>query len=338
MRIRILLAFWYAHREFIKLMKETILYVDCPGYKPLPTGETLRIISSDFIFESVTDLPSAMKALNNIPAINILVTNNPNFELFSTFRKKHPNSSTILVTAMPMKEYSAELQGIEESLIDHVVSNKSKESWTTHDLRITLSKLASNDIFGVEKYLNANTTIHTETITSSQNREVLNNKVMEFAQACHLGQHTSRMAFGITEELLMNSIYDAPAAAGISRFKNIDQTTAINLLPEEQGQLSFACDGQILAISSSDPFGALKKEKVYQYLKKVLKRSSTEGLIDTKRGGAGLGLFKILYSSHAIVCNVQPQKKTEIMALIDVNDQLRDFSTMARSIHFFSTP
>ncbi|SMF62233.1 hypothetical protein [Pseudobacteriovorax antillogorgiicola] len=319
-------------------MKQTILYVDCHGYKPLPPGETLRIISSQFQVESVTDLPSALSVLENIDPIMIMVTNNPNYELFTEFRKRQPKGSTILVTAMPMKEYSAELRGVEETLIDHVVSNKIKDAWTTHDLRITISKLSSGDIFGVEKYLAPNTTIHHEVIKSSKERERLNNKVMEFAQACHLGQHTSRMAFGITEELLMNSIYDAPAAAGIDRFRNIDQTTAIHLQEGEQGQLSFACDGRILAISSSDPFGALKKDKVFQYLKKVLKRSSTEGLIDTKRGGAGLGLFKILYSSHAIVCNVEEGKKTEIMALIDVNDQLRDFSTMARSIHYFSIP
>jgi len=237
---------------------------------------------------------------------------------------------------MPMKEYSAELDGREEKLLDHIVANKGREGWTIHELRTTLAKIATDDIFGIEKYLAPHTVIHREIVKSSAEREVLNNKVLEFAEACHLGQHTSRLAFGITEELLMNTIYDAPAAAGIDRFQNVDQTTAIELELNEQGELCFGCDGQILAISSSDPFGALKKDKVFQYLKKVLKRTASEGLIDTKRGGAGLGLFKILYSSHGLVCNVEKDYKTEIMAIIDVNDQLRDFSSMARSIHFFS--
>ena len=314
-----------------------ILYVDCSGYKPLPSGESLRLIGGGHKVESVTDLSSALTVLVNSPKIEILVANTPNLELFESFRSHHRDGKAILVTSMPMKDYSMELQGNEEQLVDHIVSNKEREGWTTHDLRITIAKIRGNDIFGIDKYLAPNTIIHRAIVKSSAEREVLNNRVLDFAEACHLGQHTSRMAFGITEELLMNTIYDAPAAAGISRFQSVDQTTVVELNDQEQGELSYGCDGQILAISSSDPFGALRKEKVFQYLKKVLKRTDSEGLIDTKRGGAGLGLFKILYSSHGLVCNVMPGTKTEIMALIDVNDQLRDFSTMARSIHFFST-
>ncbi len=316
-------------------MRDCILYVDCNGYKPLPPGETLRIIGANYDVESVTDLISAAHVIENRDKIKILVTNIPNFKLLHSFRSKHPLGYIALVTAMPMKEYSAELKGAEDELLDHIISNRSLHGWTTHDLRITISKILSGDIFGIEKYLAPLCKIHNELVTSSQNRDYLNNKVMEFAQACHLGQHTSRMAFGITEELLMNTIYDAPAAGGIERFQNIDQTTAVKLKPEEYGSLSFGCDGRVLAISCADPFGALKKSKVFKYLKKVLKRSSTEGLIDDKKGGAGLGLFKILYSSHGIVCNVKAGSKTEIMALIDVNNQLRDFSAMARSIHYF---
>jgi hypothetical protein len=315
----------------------SIVFIDCNGYKPLPSGETLRLISGERHVQSVTDLSSALAVLDNNPNIKILVANIPNVELFSKFRALHPDGISILVTAMPMKEYSAELGGNEECLVDHIIANKGREGWTTHELRITLNKIYSDQIFGIDKYLAPNTIIHREVVKSSAEREVLNSRVLAFAEACHLGQHTSRMAFGITEELLMNTIYDAPAAAGIPRFQNVDQTTVVELEPQEYGELTYGCDGQILAISCSDPFGALRKDKVFQYLKKVLKRNASEGLIDTKRGGAGLGLFKILYSSHGLVCNVGDGHKTEIMALIDINDQLRDFSSMARSIHFFST-
>lgn len=316
-------------------MKKTILSVDCQGYKPLPTGESLRIVGQNFNFESVTDTSSSFSAIENLKQIDVLISNTPSLELFEKIRDAAPRCTIILVTDLPMTEYSSRLGGLEESLVDHVIANKVYGDWTITELRITLAKLLDNDVFGIEKYLAPNTPIIEEVIKSSKEREYLNSKIFEFAKSCHLGQHTSRMAFGICEELLTNTIYDAPTAAGVKRFKNIDQTVPVELKPEEQGMLRVACDGKILAISTFDPFGALKKEKLFKYLKKVLMRNSSDGLIDNKVGGAGLGFFKILYSSHSIICNVSPGKKTEIMALIHVNESLRDFSVMARSIHFF---
>lgn len=314
----------------------TALFVDAGGYKPLPQIEALRAISSDYAMESVADPRAALLILQQHPLIDLLVSNTPDHDLFQNFRAAHPGGVSILVTDLAMKNYSESLRGKEAELVDHIIVNKARENWTVNQLRITLHKLRTSDIFGIEKYLAPHTVIHREVIRASAERDILNNKVQKFAEACHLGQHLARVSFGITEELLMNAIFDAPAAAGVARFKDIDQITPVVLEPAEYGELSYACDGQILAISSSDPFGALRKNTLLTYLKKVLRREDGEGLIDDKKGGAGLGLFKILYSSHGIVCNVSPGQRTEIMALIDINDPLRDFSSLARSIQYFS--
>lgn len=317
-------------------MQAALLFVDCSGYKSLPPIEALRVIAGSGQVESVTSARAAGKVLEHHPRVDILVSNSPDYGLFQAFRTHNPQGHVILVTELPMKDYSLLLQNREEALLDHIVANKGPSSWTSQQLRITIRKLVTQDIFGIEKYLAPHTIVHRELVRGSAEREELNMKVMRFAEACHLGQHAARMAFGITEELLMNTVYDAPAAGGVARFQNVEQTHTIMLEPSEFGELSFACDGQILAIGSSDPFGALKKSTLLNYLKKVLKREDSVGLIDEKRGGAGLGLFKILYSSHGIVCNVSKGHRTEIMALIDLNDQLRDFAAMARSIHYFS--
>lgn len=319
-------------------MSGFILFVDSGGYKSLPAIDALRLICDGEAFESVTSSQAATLIVQNRPQIDILVTNDPDHRLLTLFRAKHPKGHVIFVTELPMKVYSSHLQNQEENLLDHVIVNKGREGWTVHQLRITLHKLRSADIFGIEKYLAPHTVIHRELVRSSNEREMLNHKVLRFAEACHLGQHAARTAFGISEELLMNAVYDAPAAAGIPRFQNIDQTQGIVLEPAEYGELSFGCDGQILAIASSDPFGELRKTTLLTYLKKVLRRDEGAGLIDQKKGGAGLGFFKILYSSHGIICNVSPKKRTEIMALIDIGDPLRDFSVMPRSIQYFNAP
>lgn len=316
-------------------MKKKILYLECPQFASLPSQTQLLSISTEFDCTFLNSVPDSLNEIAKLKNIDIFVSNTASFDLFNSLRKNHPSCSNILVTELAMAEYSENLNDTEEDLIDHIISSRQIDNWTCNEIRVTIHKEIGDDIFGIEKYLAANTTIHEEIVSSNFDRERLNQKVFDYAKSCHLGQHLSRMAFGICEELLMNTVYDAPLAAGISRFKNIDQTQEVELLPEEQGLLRYGCDGRILAISTQDPFGALKKETLLKYLKKVLKRSSTEDLIDTKASGAGLGFFKILYSSHGIVCNVSPKKKTEIMALIHVNEHLRDFSVMPRSIHFF---
>ena len=52
---------------------------------------------------------------------------------------------------------------------------------------------------------------------------------------------------------------------------------------------------------AKDPFGLLKKEKFFEYLKKVLSRDDSSKIIDTKKGGAGLGLLKILFSGLPVL-------------------------------------
>ena len=160
---------------------------------------------------------------------------------------------------------------------------------------------------------------------------------MSFAEENRLGQYMAKLVFGITEELLMNAIYDAPVAGGRHHYGDLPRTTSVELDQSEYATLTYGCDGSLFGVAVCDPFGALKREKLYQYLKKVLRRTDSTNLIDTKKGGAGLGLFKILYSSHALICNVEPSKRTEVMALIDIQHQVRDFSKMARSVHYFTT-
>ena len=316
-------------------MQNAILYVECPNHTRLPNKSALLGVAHKLKCEFMELKDDVIGRISGRDDILALVCNCASYDLFQAIRRDHSNCTIILVTDLPMVEYSQNLKGVEETLVDHIIAKKNSSDWHIHELRITIQKLVSGDIFGIEKYLSPNISVQESVVRNNLDREKLNQQVFDFAKSCNLGQHLSRMAFGICEELLMNTIYDAPLASGIERFKNIDQTKEVELRPEEQGTLRYACDGRTFAISTQDPFGALKKKTLFKYLKKVLMRSSSEGLIDTKAAGAGLGFFKILYSSHGIICNVEEKAKTEIMAIIHVNDHLRDFSTMTRSIHFF---
>ena len=318
-------------------MTKTILFVSLDGYRALPSGSALKIISGEASIQSVTDESSGLALIGSHAPFDIVVCNAPHGELFEAVRAKSSRTVTVLVTERPIRQYSDDLGQKEHLLVDHIIANRGATDWTTHQLRITLQKILTLDVFGIEKYLVPGTLVHRSKIRGSQDRDPHNNAVMQYAEDRHLGQYTAKMVFGITEELLMNAIYDAPIAAGIEEYTAKARTETFHLKPHEQGELSYACDDSLFIIAVSDPFGALNKNVLLSYIKKVLRRNDSTGLIDTKKGGAGLGFFKILYSSNALVCNVKPGEKTEIMAILDIREHLRDFAIMPRSIHYFTT-
>lgn len=317
-------------------MKNKILFIENKNKKSFPKESTLRIITNgyDILFEG--DLDEAVSRINSESDISVMVLNDAVEEIFLAFRQKFPKGTSILLTDGTMDEYAASLSFREELLVDHVIANSGPEEWVIGNLRSTIQKLRVAEIFGIDKYLLPGTELHTRIVKDSMSRNALNNEVAEFAEFQKLGSHIAKSAFGITEELLMNAIYDAPVdAEGKTLYAGMHRSNKVNLEPSQYAQLSYGCDGQTLAIAVCDPFGSLKKEKFHNYIKKVVRRHEGIKIIDHKKGGAGLGLFKILYSCHALICNSNPNKKTEVISLINIHQQIRDFSKMARSLHYF---
>jgi hypothetical protein len=314
----------------------TAIFVDVPGRKPIGSASTIVVAAHGWRHVCLSGVPQAIAAIETSQDLRAVICNDPNETLFQTVRKINPNIITILVTDLPMHEYCAQLGHNDILLIDHVVANIDSE-WTTSDLAITLQKIIRSDLFGIEKYLTPLADIQTRIIKGSSDRDPANKAVSDWAEASGLGKNMSRLASGICEELLMNAIYDAPVAGGRTHYEEMERRDKRDLAEDEWATLQYGCDGRVFAISIKDPFGAFARQRWFSYLRKVLKRNDTEQLIDTKKGGAGLGLFKMLYSSHGVVCNVEPGKATEVIVLIGVNIPMRDFVHMPRSIHYFNT-
>jgi hypothetical protein len=318
-------------------MTKKILYIDSEEHCSLPRC-SLKVIAADFDIDLVTTKSEALGLLKAHPGTyRIIVSNVADLDIFSAARQYDSNIENVLVTDQPIKDYSFQLEQKEHQILDHIIANRSETDWTIQELRVTIQKIMRDDIFGIEKYLAPGTEVQQTQVTCTKERDMLNTKVMSYAESYNLGQHTAKLLFGITEELLMNALYDAPAAAGITEYSILHRSESFSLRPHEYGTLSYGCDGDLFAVSVADPFGVLQKETLLQYIKKVQRRHEGSGLIDSKKGGAGLGFFKILYSSHALICNVDKGKKTEIIAIIDLREYLRDFDITPRSIHFFGT-
>lgn len=313
--------------------RPSILILEAPGRKPLGSAISVVVATHGWQTVFLTSPKQAIEAITKQKNLRAVVCNDPDIQVLETARAVE-GVKTILVTELPMQEYASALQFKDENLLDHIVANLDSE-WTSSDLAITLKKILMNDIFGLEKYLSSEAQIQEHIVKSSVDREPLNKLVADWVESCGVAKNVARLAHGVSEELLMNAIYDAPVAGGRAHYELLERTSKRELQSDEWATLKFGMDHRLFGISVSDPFGAFLREKWFSYLRKAMRRNDSSNLIDTKKGGAGLGLFKMLYSSHGVVCNVESSKQTEVIVLININTPVRDFIHMPRSIHYF---
>lgn len=293
----------------------------------------LNHLSRDFL---VRHYPDPSELVNELAPgeTTYLLTDRLDFALLSAVHKKC-DAKVLLITSETMETYSQALQGQENQLVQHLFADNDSGEFLLQELSVALKKIANQDIFGVEKYLKGAVQTFRRQICGSRDRIQAQADVLKFAESISLSGTQTRLAAGITEELVMNAIFDAPAASGIDHYQSIRRGAEVVLEPGHESTLTLAYDGRILGISVLDPFGAMTRGKLFQYIRKVLVRGDSNQLIDTKELGAGLGLYKILYSCHSLICNIEPGKHTEVIALIDCERQLRDFSRSPRSIQYF---
>lgn len=132
----------------------------------------------------------------------------------------------------------------------------------------------------------------------------------------------------------MNAIYDAPVGPdGKSCYNHLPRTQELTLKPEEQGLVRYGTDGMLVAISVQDPFGSLKGSILLKYLEANYSGEAAGLNAAEGKGGAGRGLHQIVENSDLVVFNVDSGKKTEAIALFNV--EAKESSNQNPSFHLF---
>lgn len=311
-------------------MNREVLFVNLPDAAALPTHAQLKTCAHGYAFRMTDNQEDAEIRIKTATSVDVLVCNDIVPSLLKAYHRKFPSGHVVIVSGMPIEPLWRLLETAGLGFINHVIANQFDADWAIHDLRITLQKILNGDYFGLEKYLGPSAHLHEQRVTLEDDRDVINRKVMEHAETCGASSYASRFVYGVCEELLMNALLDAPRAA---------QTHSGGAAPSSgklrEANLRYGYDGRWFAVSVSDPFGSFDRDKLFHYVKKVALPKDSRILIDTKEEGAGLGIYKILFSSHGFVCQVAPGKLTETIVLFDLHLKVRNFEKMARSIHFF---
>ena len=199
---------------------------------------------------------------------------------------------------------------------------------------VTVRKLIGHDIFGIEKYFPARMESKVITVSRSSQKRQLVEVAHRFAAELGVSARFVDLFCTATEEMVTNAIYNAPVdAQGANRYLHYSRQDEVVLAEEEQVEVKLACDGAGLGISVADPFGSLTKERLLGYLAKCLRRGPDQ--VDTKKGGAGVGLYFLFQSLSQFIVNISPGKRTEMIGILDISGSYKNFATQGRSFNLF---
>jgi hypothetical protein len=244
--------------------------------------------------------------------------------------RARPHLRGVLWTAEPLRRSLRYL--VESPAIDHVLARRDFESpppaWEVVMVARRLAGAAAPALGG---YLDWGFSTLDLDVQVTADRDAAAGQIQDFIAALGAPRRIAEMFAELGHELIMNAMYDAPVDA-FGRVKYAaDRKADIALADHERPVVRLATDGTRLALQVRDPFGRLERRHVVD----GLARGLAGGELDRSNGGAGLGMLVCHNASTALWFDVAPGQRTEVTALLELDVNLRELRTSARSLHFW---
>lgn len=189
-----------------------------------------------------------------------------------------------------------------------------QESWP---LLAELLKDISHEKFeSLGSLLQSSDSTETVSVTSAKQRHELKDTMVGFLKKLKVRTTISDRCFLVAEEMLMNAIYDAPTDpySGKSLYNHMSRKEDILLSSIQTSVFEYGAQGKIAAVAVTDPFGALTKETLIDYLESCYTGRAGEMNEVAGKGGAGRGLHQIVENSDLTVFQVKRGKKTRVVS------------------------
>jgi len=268
----------------------------------------------------------------SLAGVHLLAADTFDGDLVSKTIREKPGLRGLLWTAEPLKR-SVRLM-VENPAISNVLGRKDFEStpkpW---ELMLVLRRLVEPaSTPRIDAYLDWGFSGYQEKVATTAGRDQAVANIQAFINKLQVPKRIAEMFGELTHEMLMNAMYDAPADASGAPKYALDRKADLTLLEAEQPTLRMATDGSKLVLQVKDPFGRLQRKHVFD----GLARGLAQGEMDTSHGGAGLGMMVCHNSTAAMFFDVAAGKHTEVTGVFELDLNLREFRTQAKSLHFFS--
>ena len=278
----------------------------------------------------------AMQAVAMLAGAELVVVNHHALtapggaELLEALSSLRARGRVLVYSDRPERDRLAELLGV-HGLMNLLAHN---ETVDPEELLVTLQKILSAEIFGLEKYFPWGTPVRGASMRASSQRREVFETTRRFLQGIGLRNRLVEQMVTVTDELVTNALYNAPLDAdGRRLYASLSRTQPVVLPEGDRVEVRWMSDGRRLGIGVRDPYGSLTASTVLDYLAKCFRKGSDQ--VDTKDGGAGLGLYYVFESTSQLVVNVEPGVCTEMIALLDIQVSYREFASRCKSINIF---
>jgi len=219
---------------------------------------------------------------------------------------------------------------------DHLIARDGRVE--EEEIVVTTVKLLRGEVPGIEKYLTWGACIRRRDVRSYDEKRAALREVTDFARQVGCRRQVVSRIETVTDELLMNALYDAPASRyGCRPLYQGRGRPGAGPVTDEVAELAYGCDGRYFAVAVRDSFGGLRKNNILDNLERAREEGALPR-VDSDDAGGGLGFFFVLSSVTRFVANIQPGKMTEVICLFDLRQGAREFQGQARSFSIFVVP
>jgi hypothetical protein len=155
-------------------------------------------------------------------------------------------------------------------------------------------------------------------LATASRRDVRCERMSQFFVDRGVSGRTIARLQDICEELVTNALYDAPFEGGYFS-QPVPRTEDVDLPRELACEVSYGFDDGMAYVRVRDPFGALTRARVVAVWSRCKRIGGVS--LDESRGGAGLGLWRVLLAASTVSIRVHPGELTEITVGIATKDK-----------------
>lgn len=198
----------------------------------------------------------------------------------------------------------------------------------------TLRQIAETPGWGISRYCSPSDT-QREILTHYDQKHSILKNIELFAAKMNGFAGLPGTAVTIASELIMNAAFDAPvdAKTGEAKYANLSRQSNLVLTEQEYIEVNYGVSGDSLVLSARDHFGSLTRKKIVDNLYRCDQKGPDQ--VRQTTGGAGVGLYLLLNVSSQLDIYIEPQKSTEVVALINISKRQKEYELRGTGINIF---
>lgn len=219
-----------------------------------------------------------------------------------------------VIAVLPRAEVTAFVEVMRTS--ERVAGAVSADAFDPQRLAAMARWIVGDGTPGLDGMIGHGTEIHTRVVADHAGKTRCMAQLSRRLDALGVARRHREPIEQCVDEMVMNALYDAPRdAQGRRLFAGASIRDRIGLRSEHSAIVRYGHDGRRFAVSVRDAFGSLERTTVLAALHKCL---HAERPIESRAGGAGLGLYLMLHASTAVQFCVLPGIATEVICVFDL--------------------